>query len=94
MDDVKGRIEGVTRLYQQLEQTFSGNGSFGDLLALHRRIRGPLEAISAGELETLLSDIQQAREGLNRLQQQLVEMRILKEAFAASRPTRFGKKNQ
>jgi hypothetical protein len=94
MDDVRGRIEGVTRLYQQLGQALSGNGSFGDLLALHRRIREPLEAISAGELETLLSDIQQAREGLHHLQQQLIEMRVLKEAFAASRPTRLGKKNQ
>jgi len=94
MNDVRGRLEGVTRLYQQVEDKFSENGNLGNLLALHRKIREPLEAISDGELETLLSDIQRAKEGLDHLKQRLIEMRISKEAFAASRLTRLGEKGE
>ena len=94
MDDVRGRVEAVSRLYQQLADKFYGNGNLQNLVALHHKIREPLEAISDGELETLLSDIQQAKEGLDRLKQHLIEMRVSKEAFAASRLTRLGKKGQ
>ncbi len=84
MDDMRGQIDGVGRLYQQLDLKISEKGGLGNLFGLHRKIREALEAISVGELDTLLIEIQRAKESLNRLQEDIVEIRVLKEAFGSA----------
>lgn len=80
MDDMKGPIEGVSRLYQQLDEKISESGGLGNLFGLHRKFRDALEAISVSELVTLLSEIQRAKDALSHLQEQIIEIHALKQA--------------
>jgi hypothetical protein len=59
-----------------------------NLFGLHGKLRESLEAITAGELDALLSEIHRSTEALNRLQNEVLELRFLKEVIssAASRP--------
>jgi hypothetical protein len=84
VEDLKGHIEGVTRLYQQLDEKISQQGGLGNLFGLHRRLRESLEAISPSELDALLNEIHRSREALNRLQEEVIELRFLKEVFASA----------
>ena len=95
MDDFKGHIEGVSRLYQQLDEKISAKGGLENLFGLHGKLRESLEAISPSELDALLDEIHRSKETLNRLQDQVIELRFLKEVFtsAASRITPASQKN-
>ncbi|HEY7167735.1 MAG TPA: hypothetical protein VIB79_24470 [Candidatus Binatia bacterium] len=86
MDDVKSQMEGVTRLYQQLDEKITNDGGMQNLLGMNRKIRQALESISIGDIDNMLNEIHRAKEGLTRLQEDMVEIRVLKEILAASRP--------
>ncbi|HXG50742.1 MAG TPA: hypothetical protein VNN77_04945 [candidate division Zixibacteria bacterium] len=86
MDDVKSQMEGVTRLYQQLDEKISDNGGVQNLFGMNRKIRQALESITMGELDNMLAEIHRAKEGLTRLQEDVVEIRVLKEVLSASAP--------
>jgi cysteinyl-tRNA synthetase len=86
LDDVKSQMEGVTRLYQQLDEKITNDGGMQNLLGMNRKIRQALESISIGDIDNMLNEIHRAKEGLTRLQEDMVEIRVLKEILAASRP--------
>jgi hypothetical protein len=84
MEDMSGLLDGVGRMYQQLDEKLSPRGGMGTLVGMHRKIRDVLESISIGELENLLGEILRARDVLNRLQEDVLEIRILKEAYSSA----------
>ncbi len=84
MDEVKNQMENVTRLYFDIDTKISDHGGVQNLFGLNRKIRETLESISMGELDNLLNEIHRAKEGLTRLQEEVVEIRILKEVMANS----------
>ena len=86
MDDVKSQMEGVTRVYAQLDEKISENGGVQNLFGLNRKIREALESISLGELDNMLNEIHRAKEGLTRLQEDIVEIRVLKEVLSSPIP--------
>lgn len=83
MDDVKSQMEGVTRVYGQLDEKISENGGVQNLFGMNRKIRQALESISLGELDNMLNEIHRAKEGLTRLQEDVVEIRVLKEVLSS-----------
>ena len=83
MDDVKGQMEGVTRVYTELDNKISDKGGVQNLFGMNRKIRQALETISLGELDSMLAEIHRAKEGLTRLQEDIVEIRVLKEVLSA-----------
>ncbi len=89
MDDVKNQMEGVTRTYTELDNKMADKGGVQNLFGMNRKIRQALESISIGELDSLLAEIHRAKEGLTRLQEDIVEIRVLKEVLSAPmlRPT-------
>lgn len=84
MDDLREQLEGVGRVFQQLDERMSqkGRGGIADLFHMRRMMRELLDEIGVGELEALIAEIQRAKEALDRLQQDVVEIRLLKEALA------------
>jgi len=84
MDDMKSQMESVTRSYLELDRKISDNGGAQNLFGMSRKIRQSLEAISLGELDGLLNEIHRAKEGLTRLQEDVVELRVLKEVLSSS----------
>ena len=84
MEDIKGHIEGVTRLYQQLDEKISEQGDLGNLFGLHSRLRESLGTINPSELDTLLNEIHRSKEALDRLQEEVNELRFLKEVFTSA----------
>lgn len=83
MDDVKNQMEGVTRTYTELDNKMADKGGVQNLFGMNRKIRQALESITLGELDSMLAEIRRAREGLTRLQEDLVELRVLKEVLSA-----------
>lgn len=83
MDDVKSQMEGVTRVYAQMDEKISENGGVQNLFGMNRKIRQALESISLGELDNMLNEIHRAKEGLTRLQEDVVEIRVLKEVLSS-----------
>lgn len=83
MDDVKSQMEGVTRLYMELDGKISDKGGMQNLFGMNRKIRQALETISLGEIDSMLAEIHRAREGLTRLQEDVVEIRVLKEVLSS-----------
>ncbi len=92
MDDLKNQMEGVTRLYLELDGKISNNGGAQNLFGMNRKIRQALETISIGELDNLLNEIHRAKEGLSRLQEDVIEIRVLKEVLTSNpaRPANGG----
>lgn len=88
MDDVKSQMEGVTRIYQQLDEKITDHGGVQNLFGINRKIRQALESITIGDLDNMLNEIHRAKEGLTRLQEDIVEIRVLKEVLmsAPARP--------
>ena len=86
VDDVKSQMEGVTRVYQQLDAKISENGGVQNLFGMNRKIRQALESITIGELDNMLNEIHRAKEGLTRLQEDVVEIRVLKEVLSSPAP--------
>ncbi len=84
MDSLNGSFDGLNRLYQHLDEKISEKGGLENLFGLHGKLRESLEEISTGELDTLLNEIQKSREALDRLQGQVTDLRLLKEAFSSS----------
>ena len=84
MDEVKNQMEAVTRLYFDLDSKISDRGGVQSLFGLNRKIRETLESVSMGELDNLLNEIHRAKEGLTRLQAEVVEIRVIKEVLASS----------
>ncbi len=84
MDSLNGSFDGLNRLYQHLDGKISEQGGLENLFGLHGKLRESLEEISTGELDTLLNEIQKSREALDRLQGQVTDLRLLKEAFSSS----------
>lgn len=83
MDDLKSQMEGVTRVYAQMDEKISENGGVQNLFGMNRKIRQALESISLGELDNMLNEIHRAKEGLTRLQEDVVEIRVLKEVLSS-----------
>jgi len=81
MDDVKNQMEGVTRTYTELDNKMADKGGVQNLFGMNRKIREALESITLGELDSLLAEIHRAKEGLTRLQEDIVEIRVLKEVL-------------
>lgn len=92
MDDVKNQMEGLTRLYLELDAKIAPDGGVQNLFGMNRKMRQALETITIGELDSLLSEIHRAKEGLTRLQEDVVEIRVLKEVLT-SNPMRPGNGN-
>ena len=88
MDDVKSQMEGVTRLYQQLDEKVTDDGGMQNLFGMNHKIRQALESITIGDLDNMLNEIHRAKEGLTRLQENVIEIRVLKEVLSSgpSRP--------
>ena len=84
MDSLNGSFDGLNRSYQHLDGKISEQGGLENLFGLHGKLRESLEEISTGELDTLLNEIQKSREALDRLQGQVTDLRLLKEAFSSS----------
>jgi hypothetical protein len=83
MDDVKNQMEGVTRTYTELDNKMADKGGVQNLFGMNRKIRQALESITIGELDSMLAEIHRAKEGLARLQEDIVEIRVLKEVLSA-----------
>jgi hypothetical protein len=81
VDDVKSQIEGVTRVYIELDNKISDKGGVQNLFGMNRNIRHALESITIGELDSMLAEIHRAKEGLTRLQEDVVEIRVLKQVL-------------
>ncbi len=86
MDDVKSQMEGVTRIYQQLDEKITDHGGVQNLFGINRKIRQALESITIGDLDNMLNEIHRAKEGLTRLQEDIVEIRVLKEVLTSATP--------
>lgn len=83
MEDLKNQMEGVTRVYLELDNKISDKGGVQNLFGMNRKIRQALETISIGELDSMLAEIHRAKEGLMRLQEDVVEIRVLKEVLSS-----------
>ena len=90
MDDYSfnGHFEGVRRSYQQLDDKISERGGLGNLFDLRSKLRESLDAINPTELDLLLNEIHRTREALNHLQEEVIELRFLKEVFASAAQAR------
>jgi hypothetical protein len=86
VDDVKSQMEGVTRIYQQLDEKITDHGGVQNLFGINRKIRQALESITIGDLDNMLNEIHRAKEGLTRLQEDIVEIRVLKEVLTSASP--------
>lgn len=84
VDDVTEQIEVVRLLYQQLDLKISDKGGLGKLLGMQRDLRKALDAISLAELDMLLVEIKRAKEALSRLQEDVVQIRVLKQTLGSS----------
>ena len=84
MDDVKSQMEGLARVYQQLDEKITDHGGIQNLFGINRKIRQALESISIGDLDNILNEIHRAKEGLTRLQEEVIEIRLLKEVLNSS----------
>ncbi len=85
MYEMKGCLESINRLYQQLDDRISEKGGLETLFGLHAKIREFVDSISASELATILSEIQKAQESLNQLQKQMTQIRLWKEVFNSAK---------
>ena len=83
MDDLKSQMEGVTRVYLELDNRISDKGGVQNLFGMNRKIRQAFETISIGEIDSMLAEIHRAKEGLTRLQEDVVEIRVLKEVLSS-----------
>jgi hypothetical protein len=81
MDDLKNQMEGVTRTYTEFDNKMADKGGAQNLFGMNRKIRQALETISVGELDAMLAEIHRTKEALTRLQEDIVEIRVLKEVL-------------
>jgi hypothetical protein len=79
-------MEVVTRLYQQLDEKITNDGGMQNLFGMNRKIRQALDSIPIGDLDNILNEIHRAKEGLTRLQEDVIEIRVLKEVLNTGSP--------
>lgn len=100
MDDLKNQMAGVTRTYTEFDNKMADKGGAQNLFGMNRKIRQALESVSIGELDAMLAEIHRTKEALTRLQEDVVEIRVLKEVLSSpltksgnglSRPDAFPK---
>jgi hypothetical protein len=84
MDELKNQMETVARIYQQLDEKITEHGGVQNLFGINRKIRQALETISFAELDSMLSEIHRAKEGLSRLQEDIIEIRLMKEVLSST----------
>ncbi len=84
MDRLNVSFDRLNRLFRHLDEMISVKGGLDNLFGLHGKLRESLETISTGELDTLLNEIQKSREALDSLQDNVTDLRLLKEAFSSS----------
>jgi hypothetical protein len=77
-------MDGLARVYQQLDEKITEHGGFQNLFGINRKMRQALESISIGDLDNMLTEIHRAKEGLTRLQEDVIEIRLLKEVLNSS----------
>ena len=68
----------------ELDRKTSDSGGAQNLFGMNRKIRQPLEAITMGVLDNLLSEIYRAKEGLTRLEEDVVELQLFKEVLPSN----------
>ena len=83
MDDLKNQMEGVTRTYSEFDSKMADKGGAQNLFGMNRKIRQALETVSIGELDSMLAEIHRTKEALTRLQEDIVEIRVLKEVLSS-----------
>jgi predicted translin family RNA/ssDNA-binding protein len=84
MNDLRGSFDAISRIYQQLDEKLSQQGGIEDILAMHRRLREAVFAISNGDLVILLEEIDRAKQALDRLKGDIAGLSSLKEAFKSA----------
>jgi hypothetical protein len=84
MDELKNQMETVARIYQQLDEKITEHGGVQNLFGINRKIRQALETISFEELDSMLSEIHRAKEGLSRLQEDIIEIRLMKDVLSST----------
>ena len=72
MDDVRGHLDGVGRLYEQVDEKIAEKGGLGNLFGMNSKLRDSMAGISSGDIDLLLNEIQRAKESLGRLEQELI----------------------
>ncbi len=85
MYEMKGCLESINRLYQQLDDRISEKGGLETLFGLHAKIREFVDSISTSELESILNEIHKAKESLNLVQHQVTQIRLWKEVFNSAK---------
>ena len=85
MYEMKGCLESINRLYQQLDDRISEKGGLETLFGLHAKIQEFVDSISASELESILNEIHKAKKSLNQVQQQVTQIRLWKEVFNSAK---------
>lgn len=85
MEDIRVSLDSVSRRYRELDEKISEKGGLASFFSLYGRIGELLDQISSNELDTLVNEIQRARETLNHLQEAVTEIRVLKEVIASAK---------
>lgn len=84
MNDIRGAVEAVTQLCQQLDEKLSQQGGLKNTLGMHRKLREAVFAINSTELATLLNEIERARQTLDMLKADIAGLQSLKDAFKSA----------
>jgi ubiquinone biosynthesis protein UbiJ len=84
MNDIKGTVEAVTQLYQQLDEKLSQQGGLQNILGMHRRLREAVFAINSSELAMFLNEIERVKQTLDTLKADLAGLQSLKDAFKSA----------
>jgi predicted translin family RNA/ssDNA-binding protein len=84
MNDIKGTVEAVTQLYQQLDEKLSQQGGLQNILSMHRRLREAVFAINSGELATFLNEIERVKQTLDTLKADLAGLQSLRDALKSA----------
>ncbi len=86
MNDIKGPMETVARLCQQLDEKTSSQGGLGNVLGMTRKIREAIAAINSNDLQTLLREIDRTKQALDALKEDIAEIYSLKEVYGSAAP--------
>ncbi len=84
MNEIKGPMETVSRLYQQLDEKTSTQGGLENVLGMNRKMRGAMAAINSSDLQTLLREIDRTKQALDILKEDIVAICTLKEVFEST----------
>jgi hypothetical protein len=68
-------------VYQQLDEKITDHGGVQNIFGINRKSRQALESITISDLDNMLNQIYRAKEGPTRLQEDVVEIGVLKEVL-------------